>query len=207
MLFRSQEVFKAGSEVGFKYKNVAFLDLSLGSAVNIELFNRAGKNVQTEISLSWLLSCLLPCQKQRDDYRSGISEEKRPYEGLPQAVRRISICLRFPVALNLALNRVPNKARAIPHNSKCRYGERGAADAKPKAQIILDAAKVSAAGGGCSEPKQGQRSQSARGFCPRCTMRVPQPDIIEHFGNTDAVPQLPERCLSRKAGIVRCCPR
>jgi hypothetical protein len=54
--------------------------------------------------------------------------------------------------------------RAIPHNSKCRYGERGAADAKPKAQIILD-------------------------------------------GNADAVPQLPERCLSRKAGIVRCCLR
>ena len=97
--------------------------------------------------------------------------------------------------------------RAIPHNSKCRYGERGAADAKPKAQIILDAAKVSAASGGSSEPKQGQRSQSARGFCPRSTMRVPQPDIIEHFGNADAVPQLPERCLSRKAGIVRCCLR
>ena len=57
------------------------------------------------------------------------------------------------------------KVRAIPHNSKCRYGERGAADAKPKAQII------------------------------------------EHFGNADAVPQLPERCLSRKAGIVRCCLR
>ena len=38
--------------------------------------------------------------------------------------------------------------KAIPHNSKCRYGERGAAA---------------------------------------------------------AVPQLPERCLSRKAGIVRCC--
>ena len=87
--------------------------------------------------------------------------------------------------------------KAIPHNSKCRYGERGAADAKPKAQIILDAAKVSAASGGNSEPKQGQRSQSARGFCPRSTMRVPQPDIIEHFGNADAVPQLPERCLSR----------
>ena len=98
-------------------------------------------------------------------------------------------------------------ARAIPHNSKCRYGERGAADAKPKAQIILEAAKVSAASGGNSEPKQGQRSQSARGFCPRSTMRVPQPDIIEHFGNADTVPQLPERCLSRKAGIVRCCLR
>ena len=94
---------------------------------------------------------------------------------------------------------------AIPHNSTCRYGVRGAADAKPKAQIILDAAKVSAASGGNSEPKQGQRSQSARGFCPRSTMRIPQPDIIEHFGNADAVPQLPERCLSRKAGIVRCC--
>jgi len=64
---------------------------------------------------------------------------------------------------------------------------------------------VSAASGGNSEPKQGQRSQSARGFCPRSTMRVPQPDIIEHFGNADAVPQLPERCLSRKAGIMRCC--
>ena len=98
-----------------------------------------------------------------------------------------------------------NSFKAIPHNSKCRYGERGATDAKPKAQIILDAAKVSAASGGNSEPKQGQRSQSARGFCPRSTMRVPQPDIIEHFGNADAVPQLPERCLSRKAGIVRCC--
>ena len=99
------------------------------------------------------------------------------------------------------------KIRAIPHNSKCRYGERGATNAKPKAQIILDAAKVSAASGGNSEPKQGQRSQSARGFCPRSTMRVPQPDIIEHFGNVDAVPQPPERCLSRKAGIVRCCLR
>ena len=99
------------------------------------------------------------------------------------------------------------KFRAIPHNSKCRYGERGAADAKPKAQIILDAAKVSAASGGSSEPKQGQRSQSARGFCPRSTMRVPKPDIIEHFGNADAVPQPPERCLSRQAGIVRCCHR
>ena len=29
------------------------------------------------------------------------------------------------------------KFRVIPNNSKCRYGERGAADAKPKAQAIL----------------------------------------------------------------------
>ena len=94
--------------------------------------------------------------------------------------------------------------RAIPHNSKCRYGERGAADAKPKAQIILDAAKVSAASGGYSEPKQGQRSQSARGFCPRSTMRVPQPDIIEHFGNADAVPHTePQRGASERNRRLR----
>ena len=43
-----QEVFKAGAEVGFKYKDAAVLDLSLGSAINIELYNRAGKKVQTE---------------------------------------------------------------------------------------------------------------------------------------------------------------
>ena len=75
-----------------------------------------------------------------------------------------------------------------------------------KAQIILDAAKVSAASGGNSEPKQGQWSQSARGFCPpKHDAGTAQPDIIEHFGNADAVPQPPERCLSRQAGIVRCC--
>ena len=94
--------------------------------------------------------------------------------------------------------------RAIPHNSKCRYGERGAAAAKPKVQIILCAAKVSAAGGGNSEPKQGQRSQSARGFCSRCTMRVPQPDIIEHFGNAVAVPHTePQRGASERNRRLR----
>ena len=51
-----------------------------------------------------------------------------------------------------------------------RYGERGAAAAKPKC----------ADNTGC---------------------------LIEHFGNADAVPQPPKRCLSRKAGIVRYCHR
>ena len=37
------------------------------------------------------------------------------------------------------------------------------------------------------------------------TTAIKEPDIIEHFGNADAVPQPPERCLSRQAGIVRCC--
>ena len=86
-----------------------------------------------------------------------------------------------------------NSFRAIPHNSKCRYGERGAADAKPKAQIILDAAKVSAASGGSSEPKQGQRSQGARGFCPeaRCGYRNPTLSSI-------LATQMP--CRSRRSG-------
>ena len=104
----------------------------------------------------------------------------------------------------LGICRTIRTIRAILHNSKCRYGERGAADAKPKAQIILDAAKVSAASGGNSEPKQGQRSQSARGFCPRSTMRVPQPDIIEHFGNADAVPHTePQRGASERNRRLR----
>ena len=118
--------------------------------------------------------------------------------------------------------------RAIPHNSKCRYGERGAAAAKPKAQIILCAAKVSAASGGCSEPKQGQRSQSARGFCPeaRCGYRNPTlssilatqmpcrtPSRSEALRSATAAcggswrGDPPERCLSRKAGIMRCCSK
>ena len=41
-----------------------------------------------------------------------------------------------------------------------------------------------------------------RGLLPRSTMRVPQPDIIEHFGNADAVPQPPSGAC-RQAGIVR----
>ena len=41
-------------------------------------------------------------------------------------------------SLNGALVPDQDKDKAIPHNSKCRYCERGTADAKPKAQIILD---------------------------------------------------------------------
>ena len=110
----------------------------------------------------------------------------------------------FPQEAPLFVENRSDSFQAIPHNSKCRYGERGAAVAKPKAQIILDAAKVSAASGGNSEPKQGQRSQSARGFCPRSTMRVPQPDIIEHFGNADAVPHTePQRGASERNRRLR----
>ena len=155
-------------------------------------------------------------KKQRGKEQNGQKVRRRPGCGIGGAPDRKVTWNNLLYAVDgetIGRARSPDRAgavrkqkiRAIPHHSKCRYGERGAADAKPKAQIILDAAKVSAASGGNSEPKQGQRSQSARGFCPRSTMRVPQPDIIEHFGNADAVPQPPERCLSRQAGIVRCC--
>ena len=56
-----------------------------------------------------------------------------------------TMCFRmvYKIKQRTELQFVPFRAllflfRAIPHNSKCRYGERGAADAKPKAQIILD---------------------------------------------------------------------
>ena len=46
-----------------------------------------------------------------------------------------------------------------------------------------------------------------RARCGRCQAKSADNTlcIIEYFGNADAVPQPPERCLSRKAGIVRCC--
>lgn len=45
---KGQEVFEAGTEVGFKYKNGAVLDLSVGSWAEIELYDRKGNCVQTE---------------------------------------------------------------------------------------------------------------------------------------------------------------
>ena len=41
----------------------------------------------------------------------------------------------------------------------------------------------------------GAAVAECEGLLPRSTMRVPQPDIIEHLGNADAVPQPPERHL------------
>ena len=94
--------------------------------------------------------------------------------------------------------------RTIPAlRLKHRSGSCGTASALPKAQIILDAAKVSAASGGNSEPKQGQRSQSARGFCPRSTMRVLQPDIIEHLATQMAVPERAVLAARRNCGVAQ----
>ena len=78
---------------------------------------------------------------------------------------------------------------AIPHNSKCRYGERGAADAKPKAQIILDAAKVSAASGGNSEPKHdaGTATRHYRAFWQRRCRAAAAGAVLKPQGGNCAV--------------------
>ena len=96
-------------------------------------------------------------------------------------------------AVNKRLTIQGERVKAIPHNSKCRYGERGTAAAKPKAQIILDAAKVSAASGGNSEPKQGSGRRVRGAFAPeaRCGYRNPTLSSI-------LATQMP--CRSRRSG-------
>ena len=81
------------------------------------------------------------------------------------------------------------RCKAIPHNSKCRYGERGAADAKPKAQIILDAAKVSAASGGNSEPKHdaGTATRHYRAFWQRRCRAAAAGAVLKPSGGNCAV--------------------
>ena len=81
--------------------------------------------------------------------------------------------------------------RAIPHNSKCRYGERGAAAAKPKAQIILCVlSSILATQMPCRTPSCSEALRSATAACGGSWRGDPL-----------------ERCLSRKAGIMRCCLR
>ena len=79
--------------------------------------------------------------------------------------------------------------RAIPHNSKCRYGERGAAAAKPKAQIILCVlSSILATQMPCRTPSRSEALRSATAACGGSWRGDP-----------------PQRRLSRKAGIMRCC--
>ena len=81
------------------------------------------------------------------------------------------------------------KLWAIPHNSKCRYGERGAAAAKPKAQIILCVlSSILATQMPCRTPSRSEALRSATAACGGSWRGDP-----------------PERCLSRQAGIVRGC--
>ena len=95
----------------------------------------------------------------------------------------------FPQEAPLFVENRSDSFQAIPHNSKCRYGERGAADAKPKAQIILDAAKVSAASGGNSEPKHdaGTATRHYRAFWQRRCRAAAAGAVLEPLGGNCAV--------------------
>ncbi len=95
----------------------------------------------------------------------------------------------FPQEAPLFVENRSDSFQAIPHNSKCRYSERGAADAKPKAQIILDAAKVSAASGGNSEPKHdaGTATRHYRAFWQRRCRAAAAGAVLEPLGGNCAV--------------------
>ena len=92
-------------------------------------------------------------------------------------------------AVNKKLTIQGERVKAIPHNSKCRYGERGTAAAKPKAQIILDAAKVSAASGGNSEPKHdaGTATRHYRAFWQRRCRAAAAGAVLKPSGGNCAV--------------------
>ena len=49
----------------------------------------------------------------------------------------LGVALVKLIESNASLNKFLQKNKATPHNSKCRYGERGTSDAKQKAQAIL----------------------------------------------------------------------
>ena len=102
-------------------------------------------------------------------------------------------------AVNKRLTIQGECVKAIPHNSKCRYGERGAADAKPKAQIILDAAKVSAASGGNSEPKHdaGTATRHYRAFWQRRCRAAAAGAVLKPSGGNCAV--LPQKTAEKGA--------
>ncbi|MDD6713676.1 MAG: hypothetical protein PUE42_05435 [Subdoligranulum sp.] len=71
--------------------------------------------------------------------QKGLDQGRRPEAGLSQwTFRKCGRCWNSTRASNFIPQNACRFAKAIPHNSKYRYGERGAADAKPKAQIILD---------------------------------------------------------------------
>ena len=120
--------------------------------------------------------------------------------------------------------------RAIPHNSKCRYGERGAADAKPKAQIILDAAKVSARQWRKQRTEAGAAVAECEGLLPpkhdagtatrhyralwqrRCRAAAAGAVLKPSGGNCAVLPRIsPDQTKSaqprRQAGAARLCAK
>ena len=77
---------------------------------------------------------------------------------------------------------------AIPHNSKCRYGERGVADAKPKAQIILDCL-IEHFGNADAVPQPSERRLSR------------QAGIVRYYLNMGVCPLYQTATASRVIGV------
>ena len=78
--------------------------------------------------------------------------------------------------------------RAIPHNSKCRYGERGAADAKPKAQIILCVlSSILATQMPCRTPSRSEALRSATDALRRLLARRSAGAVLKPSGGNCAV--------------------
>ena len=78
------------------------------------------------------------------------------------AVTVIKATAQRPITCFFIVSAPSFLSMAIPHNSKCRYGKRGAADAKPKAQIILESYRAfwqrrcrAAAAGAVLKPQGG----------------------------------------------------
>ena len=103
---------------------------------------------------------------------------------------RYNVLFRQFRLLTAQAGSIPAAIRLIFENCyKCRYGERGAADAKPKAQIILDASKVSAASGGYSEPKHdaGTATRHYRAFWQRRCRAAAAGAVLKPQGGNCAV--------------------
>ena len=83
-------------------------------------------------------------------------------------------------------------AKALPHNSKCRYGERGAAAAKPKAQIILDAAKGAPPVAEIANRSRGSGRRVRGAFAPEARCRYRNPTLSSILAT-----QMP--CRSRRS--------
>ena len=78
--------------------------------------------------------------------------------------------------------------RAIPHNSKYRYGERGAADAKPKAQIILCVlSSILATQMPCRTPSRSEALRSATDALRRLLARRSAGAVLKPLGGNCAV--------------------
>ena len=78
--------------------------------------------------------------------------------------------------------------RTIPHNSKCRYGERGAADAKPKAQIILCVlSSILATQMPCRTPSRSEALRSATDALRRLLARRSAGAMLKPSGGNCAV--------------------